>query len=122
MTMTTEELRTQLIALQAEHDAIYRELTPTAKPGPDGRMCWTDENLAGWMGCSLDIVRSWVVQHLRDFAVTDDCRCALLGGKQLIALCLDDGVTLNAPRLRELDFVDAQLSLVTSRLRELDGG
>jgi hypothetical protein len=117
--MTIEDLRAQLETLTAEHDAIYRELTPTASPGPTGAMRWSDIDIAVWVGCDVDQLRSWIVQHLSDFAVSDDCVAALLTVPQLVALTLDP--TLQAPRIRELDYVSAQLLLVTSRLRELGG-
>jgi hypothetical protein len=119
MTTTTTELRAQLATLQGEHDAIWRELTPTAKRGPDGRTRWRDEDLALWMGCDVNAVRSWIVEHVADFLVTDDCRFALLGGRQFVALTLD--AKLAAPRLADLDFVDAQIALIASRLTQLGG-
>ena len=118
MTTTTTELRAQLDALKTQHDSIYRELTPTAKPAANGKFRWSDEDLARWMGCDVDLVRGWVVQHLVEFGVNDDCVAALLTVPQIVTLTL----TVNAPRVREIDFLDAQMSLVTSRLRELDGG
>lgn len=117
-----DQLRSQLERLRAQHDAVWRELSPTAQKGPDGRMLWRDSDLAAWMNCDADTVRSWVVQHLVDFAVDDECRTALLWGPQLVALTLDADVMLKAPRIRELDFVMAQLSLISRRLQELGGG
>jgi hypothetical protein len=122
VTMTIEDLRAQLATLTAEYASIFAELTPTSKPGPGGRFVWRDEDLAIWMVCSVDTVRIWIVEHLTDFAVSEDSRFALLNAVQFAALSLDAHVTAKAARVRELDFIEAQLQLVNCRLRELGGG
>jgi hypothetical protein len=116
---TTTELRAQISQLQAQRDRVHSELASKAQPGPDGRMQWRDDDLARWMGCSLDLVRAWIVENLNDFGVTDDCCCALLGGRQFVRLTLDP--SLKSPRLADLDFVSAQIELIGNRLREVGG-
>src|ERR1700751_983285 len=114
---TATELRAQLNELQAQHDAIYADLMARAKPG----MLFSDFDLAAWANCDVGLVRSWVVRHLIDFAVSDDCIEALLTISQIAALTRDHEVTVMTPRIRELDYVDSMMQLVTCRLHELDG-
>jgi hypothetical protein len=115
MTQNIEELRVKLGALEGERDSLYLGLAPLARASPDGRMRWRDSDLADWLGVDLDTVRARIVSHLTEFSVDEDCRSALLDAVQFAALT----GRLKAPRIQDLDFVEAQIQLATSRLAEL---
>lgn len=117
---TTTELRAKLDELEAQKANLYAELLPFAQTGEDRRVRWRDEDVATWFGFeNVDPVRAGIVAYLSDFFVTDDCRIALLGVPEIVALT--DSSDFNAPRIREVDFVAAQIALTTSRLSELGG-
>ena len=117
---TTEELRTRLDTLEAEHDAIYRELAPKAASRADGIYRWRDVDLAAWFRCAnADPVRERIISELQDFLVDDDCRVALLTVTQIIALSERDG--FRAPRMIDLQYLQAEICVVSEYLSELRG-
>jgi hypothetical protein len=104
---TTTELRARLSDLQTQHDAIYRELLPFAQTGIDGRVRWSDIALSTWFRFqSVDPVRAGIVAYLSGFLVTDDCRIALLGVPEIVALTVAEG--FDPPRKFALDYLEAR--------------
>ena len=101
--ITIHELKAQLARLEAEHDAIYKELVPLAQADANGCIWWRDVDFAWWLGADVDTVRQRIVDSLHDFPVDDACAVALLGTKEILTL-----MEAKSPRVCELDFVAAK--------------
>ena len=114
MTPTPNQLRAQLDALQAEHDAFYAALLPLAQTGGSGRVRWKDVDIAEWLGTSLDRIREKIVADLDDFVVDDSCTTALLGIREVVVI-----LDAKTPRGLKLNFLLDEITALVAYLRDL---
>ena len=117
MTTTANELRGKLRDLRAQHEAAFSELLPTAQSsGADRRCRWRDEDIAAWLGTSVDSLRHIIVALAVEFAASVDCNAALLTTAGILAVMEAKA----SPRVSAIDYIAQQIAACEKYLHDLD--